>query len=200
MNHTRLLALICAAAALAGCASRDVAPPRRLLLVYEGAPPAESVAVRPRLVVRAVSVPDYLDRRELVYRSGDAELRQHDDAEWAERPAKAITRWLSQALAAQRGDYAVLAYTTPDGRAPDATLSVSLDAFETGSDGLLRLRGSWAYAAHAQAASLTGRFDADVRPASSEPDATVAAMQQALNEASARLAERLPKAVAAPRV
>ena len=181
-------------------ASAQQAPPRRLLLAYEGAPPVETVAVRPRLVVRAVSVPDYLDRRELVYRSGDAELRQHEAAEWAERPAKAITRWLAQALAAQRGDYAVLAYTTPDGRAPDATLSVNLDGFETGGDGLLRLRGSWAYAAHAQAASLTGRFDADVRPASGGPDATVAAMQQALQEASARLAERLPGAVAAPRV
>lgn len=197
MTLLRLLALSCAAAVLAGCASREVAPPRRLLLAYEGAPPAESTGARPRLVVRAVSVPDYLDRRELVYRSGNAELREHDEAVWAERPAKAITRWLGQALATQRGDYAVLAYTTSDGRAPDATLSVSLEAFETGSDGLLRLRGSWAFASYGQAAALTGRFDADVRPATTGPDATVAAMQQALREATARLADRLPKAAPA---
>ena len=179
---------------LTACFTPHHVPPRRLLLSYEGGAPVESTAARPRLVVRAVTVPDYLDRRTLIYRAGDVELREHAQAEWAERPAKSLTRWLTQALAAQRGDYAVLAYTTPDGRAPDATLSLSLDAFETGADGLLRLRGSWAFATHAQAASLTGRFDADVRPTDASPDAVVAAMQQALQAATLKLVERLPRA------
>lgn len=179
---------------LTACLAPHHVPPRRLLLSYEGAPPVESTAARPRLVVRAVSVPDYLDRRTLIYRAGEVELREHAQAEWAERPAKSLTRWLTQALAAQRGDYAVLAYTTPDGRAPDATLSLTLDAFETGTDGLLRLRGSWAFASHAQAASLTGRFDADVKPTDASPDAVVASMQQALQAATGKLVERLPKA------
>lgn len=196
MSTARLLAALGLGLVLTGCVSRHVEAPRRLLLAYEGPAPAESEAARPRLVVRAVAVPDYLDRRSLVYRGAGAELLQHDQAEWAERPAKAITRWLTQALAVRRADYAALAYTTPDGRAPDATLSLSLDAFETGADGLLRLRGSWAFARHAEVAGLTGRFDADVRPADGGPDATVAAMQQALQQATVRLVERLPEATA----
>lgn len=180
---------------LSACTSPQREPPRRLLLSYEGPAPAEVSASRPRLVVRAVAVPDYLDRRNLVYRADGAELRQHEQAEWAERPAKAITRWLSQALAAQRPDYAVLALTTPDGRAPDATLSLNLDAFERGRDGVLRLRGSWAFARHAETAGLTGRFDADV-PAGADADAIVAAMQAALRQALMALVDRLPPAPA----
>ncbi|MDP3856172.1 MAG: PqiC family protein [Stagnimonas sp.] len=199
MSPARHLSVLLAVLLLSACIAPNVAPPRRLLLAYEGAPPVEmeTAAARPRLVVRAVTVPDYLDHRSLVYRAETVELRQHPQAEWAERPAKSITRWLTQALAAQRPDYAVLAYTTPDGRAPDASLTLSLDAFETGADGLLRLRGNWAFAEHAEAAALSGRFDADARPSAPTPEATVAAMQQALQLATARLVERLPK-VAAP--
>lgn len=193
MSRALCLLPLLAGLLLSACLAPQVAAPRRLLLSYEGAAPVESTAARPRLVVRAVSVPDYLDRRHLIYRADGAELRQHEQAEWAERPGKSITRWLTQALAAQRADYAVLAYTTPDGRAPDATLSLNLDAFETGSDGLLRLRGSWAFAPHSEKTSLTGRFDADIRPAAATPDAVVAAMQQALQAATLNLVERLPR-------
>ena len=194
MSFLHRLSPLIASLLLGACIAPNVDSPRRLLLSYEGAAPAESTAARPRLVVRAVAVPDYLDRRNLVYRAEGAELREHPQTVWAERPAKSITRWLTQALAVQRPDYAVLAYTTPDGRAPDATLSLTLDAFETGADGLLRLRGSWAFAPHSEKTSVTGRFDADVRPASATADAVVAAMQQALQAATTRLSERLPKA------
>jgi uncharacterized lipoprotein YmbA len=195
-SNPKLLAALALALLASACAGPQIAPPRRLLLSYEGpAPaPAQSELARPRLVVRAVTVPDYLDRRQLVYRAEAAELRHYEQVEWAERPAKAVTRWLTQALAARRGDYTVLALTTPDGRAPDATLSLSLDAFEPGRDGVLRLRGSWAYARHAEAASLSGRFDADVPTAATTPEASVAAMQQALQQAFERLVVALPAA------
>lgn len=190
------LAVVTITLLASACAGPQLAAPRRLLLSYEGAAPAESELVRPRLVVRAVTVPEYLDRRQLVYRAEGAELRQYEQVEWAERPAKAVTRWLTQALAARRADYAVLALTTPDGRAPDATLSLSLDAFEPGRDGVLHLRGSWAYARHAEPAGRTGRFDADVPLATATPEASMAAMQQALQLALEPLVRALPVAPA----
>lgn len=199
MTHPCLkwLAVLSITLLASACAGPQQATPRRLLLSYEGPAPEQSELVRPRLVVRAVTVPDYLDRRQLVYRAEGAELRQYEQVEWAERPAKAVTRWLTQALAARRGDYAVLALTTPDGRAPDATLSLSLDAFEPGRDGVLHLRGSWAYARHAEPAGRTGRFDADVPLAAATPEASMAAMQQALQQALERLLLALPAATPA---
>ena len=192
----KLLAILALSLFANACAGPQPAAPRRLLLSYEGPAPAQSELIRPRLVVRAVTVPDYLDRRQLVYRAEGAELRQYEQVEWAERPAKAVTRWLTQALAARRADYAVLALTTPDGRAPDATLSLSLDAFEPGRDGVLHLRGSWAYARHAEPAGRTGRFDADVPLAAASPEASMAAMQQALQQALEPLVQALPAAPA----
>ena len=42
---------------LTACFTPHHEPPRRLLLSYEGGAPVESTVARPRLVVRAVTVP-----------------------------------------------------------------------------------------------------------------------------------------------
>lgn len=182
-------------ALLSGCAgsSNKRAEPKRLLLSYAG-PVAETTAASPRarLVVRGVSVPDYLDRRELVRRRGSVEVVRDSGAVWAERPAKSITRWITAALAAQRSDYNVESYTTVDGRAPDAVVAIALEGFEPGSDGTLRLRGSWIYAVNGKVASKAGRFDADAPVADDSPESYIAALQQALASASNALASELP--------
>ncbi|MES2682903.1 MAG: PqiC family protein [Pseudomonadota bacterium] len=185
--------------ACAGGATR--AEPKRLLLAYEGPLALQVSAARPRLVVRAVSVPDYLDRRELVRRAGASEIVRDETAFWAERPAKSITRWIAQALAARRADYAVEANTTADGRAPDAVLAITLDGFEPGADGTVRLRGSWIYAPNGKVAARSGRFDADAATRDGSAEASVVALQQALEAAVQALAAQLPPAAfaAAPR-
>ena len=194
MNPFRRLSCLITILLLSACAGKEVQEPKRLLLSYEGPAPVETATLRPRLVVRAVAVPDYLDRRSLIYRGEGSEVRSHDNAEWAERPAKSITRWITQAIGAQRADYSVLSYTTTDGRSPDATLSLTLDAFERGRDGRMRLRGGWGYSRLGEAASLTGRFDADVSMSAATPEATVIAMQDALRQAVDSLIQRIPPA------
>lgn len=199
MNHAlKQLSFIVAAVALAACASKNPrSEPKRLLLGYDGPVAAAPAAPRPRLVVRGVGVPDYLDRRELVRRVGAAEIVRDDTAYWAERPSKSITRWVTQALAAQRSDFAVESFSTADGRAPDAVLALTLDGFEPGADGTLRLRGSWIYAPNGKVAALSGRFDADAVTADGTAEASVAALQKALGEAVRSLAAQLPQAAAA---
>jgi len=188
-------------ASLVACAgSGPRTEPRRLLLAYEGPTAAAPSTARPRLVVRAVSVPDYLDRRELVRRVGASEIVRDEGAFWAERPGKSITRWVTLALAAQRSDYTVEGTTTADGRAPDAVLALTLDGFEPGADGVLRLRGSWIFALYGKVATESGRFDADAPVADASPEASVAALQAALGSAVTALAARLPKAVSAAEV
>lgn len=184
-----------AAVVLGGCTPGAVRQePRRLLLSYQGALPQTPATPLPRLVLRAVSVPDYLDRRELVRRVGAVEVVRNDGAVWAERPSKAITRWVALALGAQRSDYAVESYTTADGRAPDALLAITLEGFEPGADGTLRLRGSWVFAPNGQRTSLSGRFDADAPTGSGSAEASVAALEQALGNAVKTLASQLPAA------
>lgn len=192
------LALLGLATMLSACATGPARQePKRLLLSYPGAMPAvpaSPAAQRPRLVLRAVSVPDYLDRREFVRRVGEVEVVRDRSAVWAERPSKAITRWVALALGAARSDYSVEAYTTADGRSPDALLVIALEGFEPGSEGTLRLRGRWVFAPNGERASLSGRFDADAPTADASAEASVLALQQALGSAVQSLASQLPAA------
>ena len=196
MNKTlNTLSLLFVALTLAACASKGPSnEPKRLLLSYDGPVAAAPAAPRPRLVVRSVGVPDYLDRRELMRRVSAAEIVRDETAFWAERPSKAITRWVTQALAAQRSDFAVESFSTADGRAPDAVLALTLDSFEPGADGTLRLRGSWIYVPNGKLAAQSGRFDADAATANNSAEASVAALQLALASAVKTVAEQLPKA------
>lgn len=191
---TKLLTTLLAFALTACASGQSQSAPRRLLLAYDGPTAAVPLEQRPRLVLRAVNLPDYLDRRELVRRSGAAEVVLDQNAHWAERPGKAITRWVTLALAAQRPDYAVESYTTADGRPPDALLSLTLESFEPGADGMVRLRGSWTFAPNAKVATRSGRFDADQVTANGSAEASVTALQQTLAVAVKALATQLPEA------
>lgn len=193
MKRLRQLPKLLPVLLLAACAASGVAPNRRLLLAYEGPLPAASAAAKPQLVVRGIQVPDYLERRSLVYRAGGNELREYAGAEWAERPTKGITRWVAQALAAQRSDYLVQSLTTGD-RLPDALLAITLDAAEPGTDGVLRLRGSYTLILNAAKGSnsSSGRFDADAPLAGNSAEASVAALQAALATATKNMAAALP--------
>lgn len=193
-NALNTLSLIVVALALAACASKSPrGEPKRLLLRYDGPVAAAPLASRPRLVVRNVAVPDYLDRRELVRRVSDAEIVRDETAYWAERPSKSITRWVTQALGARRSDFSVESFSTADGRAPDAVLAITLDSFEPAADGTLRLRGSWIYAPNAKVAAQSGRFDADAVTSNPSAEASVAALQKALNTAVQTVAAQLPQ-------
>lgn len=198
MNAIKKSVLVLMVVGLSACAgSATRAEPKRLLLSYDGPAAGVTNAARPRLVVRGVSVPDYLDRRELVRRANANEIVRDDTAQWAERPAKSITRWVTQALAVQRADYAVESFTTADGRAPDAVLALTLDGFEPGADGTLRLRGTWIFAPNGKVAAQSGRFDADAATANGSAEASVAALQKALETAVKILVGQLPQAVLA---
>jgi len=194
---SRLALLLLSAVLLSACAaSAPVIEPARLVLAYDGPSAVATPTVRRTLVVRAVTVPDYLERRSLVYRDG-VELKEYPNAVWAERPGKAITRYVTQALDAQRNDYAVQPLTTASGVVPDAALTLVIDRFEAEGQGPVKLRGSWSLSAPG-ALIASGRFDADASLAQATAAGNVAAMQRALAEASGKLAKDLPQAKPSP--
>lgn len=192
----RTIALILTALSLlsacAGSATR--AEPKRLLLRYEGPAAQITAAERPRWVVRTVVLPDYLDRREILRRVNGNEVEAMEGAIWAERPAKAITRYVAEALAAQREDVTIEPYTTTDGRTPDAVLAITLEGFEPDAQGAVHLRGQYVYAQFGRASTLSGRFEADAPGAALTPEASITALQSALTVVVNTLAAALPKA------
>jgi uncharacterized protein len=193
-THLKTIWLAGLLAALTACAGAPRPEPTRLLLGYDGPTPAANVATGRTLVVRAVSMPDYLDRRDIVYRNG-AVVGQFADAVWAERPGKSITRYLAQALASLRSDYAVQALTTASGVAPDAALSIVIDRFEADGGAAVQLRAGWTLTAPGKTLAA-GRLQADVPLSAATAAATVAAMQKALSIAAADLAQTLPRVAA----
>jgi len=183
-------AAVLTALLLAGCAAPQ---PRMFLLSNPVAmPPPVAGAVRPLLVVRTVTLPEYLDRRAVIYRSSDAELKRFDNVIWAERPAESVTRWVAQQLAADLPDYEVEAFTTHGDQAPGLALNIELQSFEPDasapSGAVLRLRGAWHLSGYA---SGDAPLSADVAMAGVDPAATVAAMRTALTQTIDGVAARI---------
>lgn len=176
---------------LAACAAAPSPPRQRLLLNYEGPQATASAAQRPQLVVRSVALPDYLDRNAILYRSSSNQLQRYAGAEWAERPSKGITRWIATALAATQPGYLVQAFTTADGRVPELSLSLLLDAAETDAKGEMQLQGSYVLASTGKTIR-SGRLEGSAPLSGSGAEASVLALQKALAIAVARLSAELP--------
>lgn len=182
-----------AAVLLAGLAACAASPPPRLILLSNdvAVPVAAAAAQRPVLVVRTASLPEYLDRHSIVYRSSDAELKRFADVEWAERLKVSVTRWLTRQLAAELPQYEVEAFTTSDETPPALSLNLELQSFEPDASSgapVLRLRGAWHLSGKAGA---DGDLAADVPMSALDPGATVAAMRTALEQNARNIGARI---------
>ena len=151
MMPLRALAVVLLFATLSGCAS---APPPTLYVLE--APAAGPLAAGPsakagpagtghRLAVALgpVTVPDYLDRTDIVRRATDNRLEFDPDQRWAEPLRAGLQRLLIGALAGRLGpDYWV---TAGSGRAGqiDVEVPVDIEAFEEDAYGQAVLSASW---------------------------------------------------------
>lgn len=141
--------LAAAAAALAGCATRD-APPRRLYAMT-GTPPLPP-DTRPGQDGRAwvlspqIALPELLDRDELLVGEGQAGLRPWPEARWAEPLRDALPRVLADDLARLRQPYPVSLGLPPGRDVESLRLVVRVDEWLARPDaaGLrLTLRARW---------------------------------------------------------
>ena len=191
LRRLRIGAAFAALALLGACSSGP--PPRLILLSNDVAVPAASGnAQRPLLVVRTVAVPEYLDRRAVVYRSADAELKPFADAVWAERLGQSLTRWIALQLAADLPDHEVQAFAAAGEQMPGLVLNIELQSFEPqalpATATVLHLRGAWHLSGGPGA---DGRLAVDVPVSALDAPSTVAAMRTALTQASADIAEQV---------
>jgi len=203
--HKLVIAAFALAAALAtGCSS---APPMRYYVVTpleETAGAALSLspaaAPGPGVVVAGVRLPQYLERPQLVTRSGDNRLQVEEFNHWGGNLAKDLTRVLAENLSQLlRSDAVVAAPHTLRVR-PDYRVEVEVLRFERGGDARVHLTAKWWLMRGADGAPLAGpttTLASEPLPAAPTFEPTVAAMSRAYGELSRAIAQeilRQPKA------
>jgi hypothetical protein len=182
-------ALMLAVALATGCSS---APPMRYYLVTPlEAAPAATPAPGPGVVVAAVRLPQYLERPQLVTRSGDNRLRLEEFHQWGGNLGKDLTRVLAENLARLLGSDAVVAAPHTLRPRPDYRVEVELLRFERAADARVHLAAKWWLQRGADGAPLaapTTVLQSEPLPASTTFDDTVAAMSRLYGELSRAIA------------
>lgn len=179
--------------ALAGCAG---GPPPAVFVLDEAprAAPAPQMG-GPRLEIRPVRVPDYLDTTDIVARKGN-QIVARETARWGERLSAGLTRALSAALAERLPQATVGASGAFD--RPARELLVDVSAFEADADGQVVLRGRFTLIDGAARKTLREEGFALAAPLEGESDAQlVAAMAAAVRALADRLAPVLSDSLAA---
>ena len=134
------LSSLAAAAALAGCSGAE---PR----LYVLAPMERDDTIkrdRNRSVgVQVVTLPEYLDRAEIVTYTSTNELNANRDDRWAERLPTNVTRVLAENLSTLLASDRVHVMPSRNGDRPDYEVSVEFDRFERSASGQSVLDAQW---------------------------------------------------------
>lgn len=183
------LVLTAAALLAAGCAQK--ADPN----LYVMTPAAEAAsrpdpAREPVVAVTRVRLPEYLDRSQLVSRSGANALILDDDNRWGEPLAESVPRVMAENLSHYLEGGRVVLPEEARGDKVRYEYVVALDAYEPDGKGNAVMRGHWLLRDTRKGGVVAeGNID-ESRPVASgnAPDA-VAALNENLNDASRQIAE-----------
>ena len=172
---------------IAACAST---PPARLYVLGDPPEPTQAVEVqsgRPVVQLLPVSVPDYLDTREMLRRDGRNEVTPSPTGLWAERLLVGATHALAASLATHLRD--VVIATDPSGVPPSRQIIVDVLAFEIGTDGRCLLTARWSFVSGDGVRVLHRESDSFVEQAAQSSDANVAAaMTRAIHRLALQIA------------
>ena len=127
---------------LTGC---GVTKPSRfyILTASEDSSSQASAATGPALGIGPVRFPAYLDRPEIVQRSGSNQLHYAGSDRWAEPLKSAFSRTLADNLAALLQSDRVTLYPWPRTTRPDYQVSVDVMRFDANADGTVMLMAGW---------------------------------------------------------
>ncbi len=208
----KLAALALSLAALFGCSS----PPSRLYLLSSTEPatvrqpgaaisgssqPGTTRQPHASVIAVAVTVPEYLDRLDIMERVGANELKPIYSAQWGESLATTATRAVAGNLSAHLPSDDILLLPSRSQRRVDYQVNFDLTQFESDSSGNSTLTGRWSIADGDGVERMSGRVQRSERADGSGYDAMAAAMSRNLAAASSDIAaalRRLSTAEAAP--
>lgn len=172
-----------------GCGQR----PDPNLYVMAPAPDVPSragPAAEPVVAVARVRLPEYLDRSQLVSRSGSNALVVDDDNRWGEPLSDSVPRVLSENLSHYLPGGRVVTPEEARGQKVPYEYVLALDAYEPDGNGNAVMRGHWLLRDTRKGAVVAEGVIDEQRPMASKkaPDA-VAALNENLNDASRQIAE-----------
>jgi uncharacterized protein len=179
---------------LAACGSSGPPPVEYVLGAAPApAPSTNALAGRPVAEVRPVRLPDYLDTRELVVRSGN-QLLPSKTGQWAERLSVGMTRALALSLGMQLPNVTVL--TTNPIERPTWQVLVDVTAFEARVDREVVLAARWTVTDGTGRSSLQSEDAVLMEPTESMDDAAVvSAMNRAVEGFASQIAAGIKRHV-----
>ncbi|CAN5457042.1 hypothetical protein BH10PSE17_BH10PSE17_38430 [soil metagenome] len=195
MKLLRAIATVTVMSALAACASAPDKPTLLALPSVAATAPATAVpALQPHaLVLRRIAVPEYIDSREVRYRSDKSRVESFKSTVWAERIELGMTRELSAGLRNRLPEWLVCNGACGD-RAVDGVLSVdwnSLDLDRTGQK--LSIDVQWVLldnAAKRGTPSANGRLVKTIVVKGDSADAYANAIAEAVDQLSVDVVTR----------
>jgi hypothetical protein len=155
---------------LGACSS----PPRERFYTLDGPEPPAAAEGAPSIAVGPVSIPDLVDRPQLVVRTGANQVQIVEQARWAEPLKGAIARVVAANVATALGGRVA---GQRDGAA-DYRVTLDVQRFESGDDGAV-IDVAWTVVARS-GERRSGRSVARERVQRKEYDALVAAHSAAL--------------------
>ena len=184
IRHGMLLAL---AVGAAGCLSLKPQPDPARFYVLSAAVP-EPAARQPGLVVGVgpVTLPDYLDRSQLVTRYGDHRLALAEASRWAEPLEPMVARVLRDDLVAALGAERGIDHPWARNLAPALVVEVDFERFERDSVGTALLDARWRVRHGADV--RVGRSRLSQPSASMTSEDAVAAMSRVLGRLAGEIA------------
>jgi uncharacterized lipoprotein YmbA len=181
------LVLAAAVLLLGGCAS---SVPQHFYVL--GSAPQNALATAPlaaTVMISALTIPEMVDRPQLVLRSGPSQVTVRDNDRWAESLRAGIMRVLAADMSMQLGGATVLVNSDRSGIKPAATIGVDIQRFESSLDAGIDIDAAWSVRA-GSGTPLSGMVRLH-EAGGPTLDATVAAHNVALG----RLAQVLATAV-----
>jgi len=191
VRATKIAALLAGACLLAGCAATPPDRYYRLLAPSEAAPALLPPGPRPAVAVAAVSVPEIVDRPQIVTLGPGSEVRLSEQHRWAEPLKLAIGRLVADRLSQVLGGALVSAY--PAEPAADTAYRVSLNVqrFDSELGVAAHTTVLWTVRRLADGQQRSGRSALRTVPADASHDALAAAHAQALD----RIADEIARAL-----
>lgn len=199
MKISLLSILILSTLALVACGSS--APANFYLLQarttasFEG--PATAAAEGISIGIGPLELPEYLDRPQMVTRSGANSVEIHEFERWAEPLEEGVSRVLTDSLADLLRHEAIAIYSWRSPLQVDYRLGLSLTRFEGAVDGRITLAGMWAlYDTEKREIALRQPFNLSRAAASQRIEALVDGQSQLLAELCEGIADAVSRAVA----
>jgi uncharacterized protein len=171
------MAVIIPALLLSACAATP--PSRHYLLSPLAMQTGTPAQPDNRLGIGLISLPDYLNRTQLVVRGNGGRLLMRDGERWGEPLEDSVRRVLGENLGRLLGSGRLVFLPAPAGLTVTNRLQLEITAFDAGTDQELQLSARWSLS---QISGTTSLHESHIKVALKADDAsaTVAAMNEAL--------------------